>query len=161
MQSGQSPHAAIRHKERGQSSSSTSLGVWPDPNLIDKSDAHVSGGHLLSILSDSSICGQTSRTFFRINSKCLLSSRENHFQQIPRYRLCIKPCDTMPMQRYKKVGTLNMFLRKIFVIRFFFKKTPCFCTDYHWLMATTGCLNIPTVGMHRSHTGNESFPRWE
>ena len=33
----------------------------------------------LSILSDSSICGQTSRTFFRINSKCLLSSHENLF----------------------------------------------------------------------------------
>ena len=70
---------AIRHKERGQSSSSTSLGAWPNPYQIDESDAHVSSGHLLSILSDTSFCGQASRTFFRINSKCLLSSHENDF----------------------------------------------------------------------------------
>ena len=31
VQSGQSPHVTIRHKERGQSSSSTSLGAWPNP----------------------------------------------------------------------------------------------------------------------------------
>ena len=38
---GKHPRFATEHKERGQSSSSTSLGVWPNPYLKDESDIHV------------------------------------------------------------------------------------------------------------------------